>query len=60
MCFCPPSSAVAEMCEVVSLGSDWEFVEPQSFSFSKQRSVVWVENQEDMSYRKHHRHPGGG
>ena len=29
-----PSSAVAEMCEGVSSDSDWEFVEPQSFSFS--------------------------
>ena len=56
------SSAVAEMCEP---DSDWEFVEPQSFSFSKKRSIVWVENQEEMSYegtplKNHHRHPEGG
>ena len=38
------------MCEGVSLDSDWEPVEPQSFSFSKERSVVWVENREHMSY----------
>ena len=43
------SSAVAEMCEGVSLDSGSEFVEPESFSFSKERSVVCVENQEDMS-----------
>ena len=34
-----PSSVVAEMCEGVSLSS-----------FSKKRSIVWVENQEEMSY----------
>ena len=45
-----PSSAVAEMCEGVSSDSDWEYVEPQSFSFSRKRSIVRVENQEDMSY----------
>ena len=27
-----------------------EFVEPQFFSFSKKRSIVWVENREEMSY----------
>ena len=42
-------SAVAEICEGVSSGSDWESVEPQSFSFSKKRSIVCVEHQEDMS-----------
>ena len=41
------SSAVAEMCES---DSDWECVEPQSFLSPKKRSIVWVENQEDMSY----------
>ena len=45
-----PSSAVAEMNEGVSSDSDWEHVEPQSFSFSKKRSIVCVENQEDVSY----------
>ena len=33
------SSAVAEMCEGVSSDSDWEFVEPRSFFFSKKRSI---------------------
>ena len=28
---------------MVSLDSDWEFVEPQSLSFSKKRSVVLEE-----------------
>ena len=46
------------MCEGVSSDSDWECVEPQPFSFSKKRSIVCVENQEDMSI--HHRHPEGG
>ena len=30
-----PSSVVTELCDVSSCCSDWEFVEPQSFSFSK-------------------------
>ena len=45
-----PSSAVVEMCEALLSDSDREFVESQSFSFSKKRSFVCVENQEDMSY----------
>ena len=43
-------TAVADMCEGVFLDSDWEFVEPQSFSFSKKRSIVCAENQGEMSY----------
>ena len=35
-----PSSVVTELCDVSSCCSDWEFVEPQSFSFSKKR--VWM------------------
>ena len=35
-----PSSVVTEFCDGVSLGSDWEFVEPQSSSSSKKRSFV--------------------
>ena len=38
------------MCEGVSSDSGWEFVELQSFSFSRKRAIVCVENQEDMSY----------
>ena len=32
-----PSSVVTELCDVSSCCSDWEFVEPQSFSFSQKR-----------------------
>ena len=39
-----PSSVVTECYEDVSLDSDWEFVEPQSFSFSQKRSIVLEEN----------------
>ena len=35
-----PSSVVAELCDVSPCGSAWEFVEPQSFSFSKSAHVV--------------------
>ena len=38
-----PSSAVTEISEGVALASDWEFVEPQSSSFSKKRSFDrWI------------------
>ena len=35
---------------VFPLGSVWELVERQSFSFSKKRSFVCAENQGEMSY----------
>ena len=35
-----PSSVVTELCDVSSCCSDWEFVEPQSFSFSKKASTL--------------------
>ena len=38
------------MCEGVRSDSEWDFVEPQSFSFSKKRKFVCVERQEDMHY----------
>ena len=41
---------VTECYEDVSVDSDWEFVEPQSCSFSKKRSIVWEEHREQMSY----------
>ena len=44
-----PSFVVIECCEDVSLDSDWDFVEPQSFSFSKKRSIVLEENRGEMS-----------
>ena len=34
-----PSSVVTELCDVSPCGSDWEFVEPQSFFFLSPRSV---------------------
>ena len=45
-----PSSVVTECWGGVSLDSDWEFVEPRSFSCSNERSVVLEENREEMSY----------
>ena len=33
-----PSSVVTELCDVSPCDSDWEFVEPQPFSFSKKRA----------------------
>ena len=50
MCLFSPSSVVTNCCDDVSLDSDWEPVEPQSFSFSKKRSVVLEENREEMRY----------
>ena len=43
------SSVVTKRYEDVSLDCDLEFVEPQSFSFSKKRSSVCAENQGEMS-----------
>ena len=45
-----PSSVVTEFPDGVSLDSYWEFVEPQSSSFFRQRSFVWADSQEEMSY----------
>ena len=33
------SSVVTEFCDDVSVESEWEFVEPQSFSLTKKRSL---------------------
>ena len=43
-----PSSVVTELCDVSSCCSNWDFVEPQSFSFSKKRIGTTV--QEEMRY----------
>ena len=43
---------VPECYEDVSLDSDWAFVEPQSFSFSKKRSIVGEDNRGEMSYEE--------
>ena len=45
-----PSSVVTEMCEVSPCCSDWDFVEPQSFSFSKKRALCCSDKQEEMRY----------
>ena len=45
-----PSSVVTEFCDGFSFCSDWEFVEPQSFSFSKKRAHVCTATQEEMRY----------
>ena len=45
-----PSSMVTEFCDGLSLGSDWEDVVPQSFSFSKKRALCCTSTQEEMRY----------
>ena len=45
-----PSSSLVVMSEALLSDSDWEIVEQQSFSFSRKRQAVCVENQEDMNY----------
>ena len=37
-------SLVTVMCEGVLSDSEWDFVEPQSFSFTKKRNFAFVEN----------------
>ena len=50
---------VPDLCEASSVtrggvpsDSEWDFVEPQSFSFSKKRNFACVEEQEDMTYER--------
>ena len=45
-----PSSVVTELCDVSPCGSDWGFVEPQSFSFSKKCAHSATDTQEEMRY----------
>ena len=45
--FVSTSSVVTEFCDVSSSCSDWEFVEPQSFSFSRKRAHSWTVTQEE-------------
>ena len=45
-----PSSVVTELCDGFSFCSDLEFVEPQSFSFSKKRARCCTVAQEEMRY----------
>ena len=35
------SSVVTELCDVSPCGSDWEFVEPQSFFFLQKACTLW-------------------
>ena len=44
-----PFSSVVVMSVASVWDSNWENLEPQSFSFSRKRRAVWVENQENMS-----------
>ena len=44
------SVAVSGVPVVTDSDSEWEFVESQSFSFSKKRKFACVENQEDINY----------
>ena len=48
-----PSSVVTELCDVSPCGSDWELVEPQSFSFSQKRAHCGTDTQEEMSTKAH-------
>ena len=43
-------SVVTVFCDGFSCCPDWEFVEPQSFSFSKQRAHCCTVTQEEMRY----------
>ena len=43
-----PSSVVTEFFDGVPCCSDWDFVEPQSFSFSKKRAHSCTVTQEDV------------
>ena len=45
-----PSSVVTEFCDGFSCCSDWEDVEPQSFSFSRRRAHCCTSTQEEMRY----------
>ena len=50
MCLFPPSSVVTEFCDGISCCSDWAYVEPQSFSFSKKRAHCCTIAQGEMRY----------
>ena len=44
------SSVVTEFCDVSPCCSDWESVEPQSFSFFKKRALHCSSTQEEMRF----------
>ena len=45
-----PSSVATEFCLCVFCCTEWEFVEPQSFSFSKKRAHSYTVTQEEMRF----------
>ena len=45
-----PPSVVTEFCDGFSFCSQWEFLEPQSFSFSQKRAHIWTVTQEEMRF----------
>ena len=45
-----PSSVVTELFDVSPCCLDWDFVELQSFSFSKRRAHCGIDTQEEMRY----------
>ena len=45
-----PSSVIIGFCNGFSFCSDWGFVEPQPFSFSKKRARSWTVTQEEMRF----------
>ena len=45
-----PLFRVTEFCDGFFFCSDWEFVEQQSFSFSRKRAHSWTVTQEDMRF----------
>ena len=45
-----PASVATQFCHRFSLCSDWEFVEPQSFSFSNKRAHSCAVTQEEMRF----------
>ena len=47
-----PSSVVTEFCDGFSCFSDWEFVELQSFYFSKKRAHSCAVTQEEMRFEE--------
>ena len=47
-----PSPVVTEFCDGFSCCSDWDFVEPQSFSFSKKRAHSCTAMQEEMRFEE--------
>ena len=45
-----PWSVITELCDVSPCRSDWEFVESQSFAFSKKRAHCCTDKRKEMRY----------